>query len=65
VAANAYKYGFIVRYGSDDQSITGYEPEPWHIRYVGVALATEMHNDKIETLEQFFGITGGTTYVGS
>jgi D-alanyl-D-alanine carboxypeptidase len=62
VAANSYKYGFIVRYTVGNQNITGYEPEPWHIRYVGIPLATELHNSNVQTLEQFFSISGGTTY---
>lgn len=37
---NAYKYGFIVRYPKDTESITGYKYEPWHITYVGVKIAT-------------------------
>lgn len=28
-------YGFIVRYPKGKESITGYEYEPWHLRYVG------------------------------
>jgi len=32
---NAHKYGFIVRFTKDDERLTGYTPEPWHIRYVG------------------------------
>ena len=32
---NAYKYGFIIRYPKDKESITGYIYEPWHLRYVG------------------------------
>jgi D-alanyl-D-alanine carboxypeptidase len=62
VQANSYKYGFIVRYTAGNQSITGYEAEPWHIRYIGVSLATEMHNTKIQTLEQFFNVSGGSSY---
>ena len=62
LAANAYKYGFIVRYAADDQDITGYEAEPWHIRYVGVELSTEMHDKGIQTLEQFFNVSGGAVY---
>jgi D-alanyl-D-alanine carboxypeptidase len=62
VAANAYKYGFIVRYTTGDESVTGYEAEPWHIRYVGVSLATELHKTGITTLEKFFGISGGEVY---
>lgn len=56
VAANAYKYGFIVRYPEGKQNITGYRYEPWHIRYVGVELATELHNQNILTLEEFFSL---------
>ncbi len=62
LAAHAYQYGFIIRYAADNQNITGYEPEPWHVRYIGTALATEMHNRGIQTLEQFFNVSGGTTY---
>lgn len=60
--SNAYKYGFIIRYPSDKTTITGYSFEPWHVRYVGIALATEMHNQAIETLEEFFNLPGGNTY---
>jgi zinc D-Ala-D-Ala carboxypeptidase len=56
VAANAHKYGFIIRYPEDKDSVTGYRYEPWHLRYVGVELATEMHNKNIQTLEEFFSL---------
>jgi len=62
LAANAHLYGYILRYPADKIAITGYEYEPWHFRYVGVALATEMHKQNIQTLEEFFNVTGGTTY---
>lgn len=62
LAANAYKYGFIIRYTTTDESVTGYEYEPWHVRYVGTDLSTEMHNQGVETLEEFFDIAGGTSY---
>lgn len=32
---NCYKYGFIIRYTEEKESITGYMAEPWQIRYVG------------------------------
>lgn len=35
LAANCYKYGFIIRYPKNKESITGYKYEPWHIRYLG------------------------------
>lgn len=62
LAANAYRYGFIIRYPEGKQDITGYEYEPWHIRYVGPALSEEMHKGDVKTLEEFFNISGGTAY---
>lgn len=64
LAANCYKYGFIVRYPDGLEAITGYEYEPWHVRYIGVALATEMHTTGVQTLEQFFGLPAAPDYVG-
>jgi len=55
LAANAYKYGFIIRYQRGKTSLTGYAYEPWHVRYVGVDLAAEI-NKTDQTLEQFFGL---------
>jgi D-alanyl-D-alanine carboxypeptidase len=52
-AVNAYKYGFILRYLSDKQAITGYTFEPWHFRFVGKELAGEIQKSS-QTLEEFF-----------
>lgn len=62
LAAHAYQYGFVIRYPAGKQAITGYEYEPWHVRYVGTDLTQEMHKQGITTLEEFFGISGGETY---
>jgi D-alanyl-D-alanine carboxypeptidase len=62
LAANAYRYGFILRYPADKQAITGYVFEPWHFRYVGIPLATEMRNTGISTLEEFFGLPAAPNY---
>jgi len=62
LAANAWRYGFLLRYPADKETVTGYEYEPWHFRYIGKDLATELHKDHIETLEEFFDVSGGTTY---
>lgn len=59
LAAHAAMYGFIIRYTAGNEAVTGYSPEPWHVRYVGHELATEMQKDGIDTLEQFFGVDGG------
>ncbi len=62
LAANAATYGFIIRYTPQDQATTGYVYEPWHVRYVGVELAQEMKNKKIDTLEAFFGLPAAPDY---
>lgn len=56
VAANGHKYGFIVRYPKNKESVTGYIYEPWHLRYVGPELAAEVHSQGNVTLEEFFGL---------
>ncbi|MEN1984602.1 M15 family metallopeptidase [Paenibacillus hubeiensis] len=50
--ANAPKFGFIIRYGKDQEKLTGYSYEPWHVRYVGVYIAGEMTKQNL-TLEQY------------
>jgi D-alanyl-D-alanine carboxypeptidase len=55
VAANSYKYGFVIRYQQGKDAITGYEYEPWHIRYIGTDLAAEIHKTD-QTLEQYFDL---------
>lgn len=62
VAANAYKYGFVLRYHEDKDSITGYMYEPWHLRYVGKPLAEEVHKQGDPTLEEFFGLDPAPNY---
>ncbi len=42
--ANAYKYGFILSYPEGN---TYYKYEPWHWRFVGVLLATRLHDDHL------------------
>lgn len=39
---NCSKFGFIVRYTKEDEFITGYMEETWHLRYVGVKVAKEV-----------------------
>ena len=50
---NAYKYGFILRYPLGKEDITGYSYEPWHYRYVGTLLATELKQNNL-TLEEYY-----------
>jgi LAS superfamily LD-carboxypeptidase LdcB len=39
---NAYKYGFVLSYPKNNAY---YVYEPWHWRYVGISLATRLHNE--------------------
>ena len=55
VSEHAHRYGFIIRYPPDKAHITGYDNEPWHLRYVGVELATEMQASGL-TMEEHFGL---------
>ena len=51
LAAHAHEYGFHLRYQKGKEAITGYNFEPWHYRYVGVDLATALHQSGL-TLEE-------------
>lgn len=62
LAEHAAEYGFILRYPKGKDSITGYTYEPWHFRYVGTELALEMKKQNVDTMEEFFGISGGQQY---
>ena len=62
VAAHAWEYGFVVRYESGATGTTGYEPEPWHLRYIGPALAEAYHEGGYHTLEEFFGLPAAPDY---
>ncbi|WP_081890266.1 M15 family metallopeptidase [Paenibacillus tyrfis] len=52
LAANAPAYGYIIRYPKGKESITGYQYEPWHIRYVGTKVSKEIASKGL-TLEEY------------
>ena len=62
LAANAWQYGFILRYPNGQTATTGYQFEPWHFRYVGVDLATEMKSQNITVLEKFWKLPAAPSY---
>jgi zinc D-Ala-D-Ala carboxypeptidase len=62
LAENVHEYGFILRYPKGYRAITGFQYEPWHFRYVGVELATEMRTKGIKTLEEFWGLGPAPSY---
>lgn len=52
VAAHAHEYGFILRFPKGKEDVTGYQFEPWHLRYVGLLAAKEIYEQKL-TLEEY------------
>ncbi len=61
IATNAHRFGFIVRYQSGKEWLTGYTSEPWHLRYVGSAHAEAIYSAGL-TLEEYLGVPGGDYY---
>ena len=62
LADNAYLYGFVLRYPKGRTSVTGYQFEPWHFRYVGVELSSYMHSQGITILENVWKLPAAPTY---
>lgn len=52
---NSYKYGFIVRYAYATSAITGYMEEPWHLRYVGTEIASDIHEKNL-TFDEYYDL---------
>ncbi len=49
---HAHEFGFIIRYPAGKEQITGYQYEPWHLRYVGVEHAHAIQASGL-TLEEY------------
>ncbi|NNC12808.1 M15 family metallopeptidase [Planctomonas sp. JC2975] len=64
LAANAWRFGFLLRYPADKVLVTGFTYEPWHFRYIGASLAEQLHDSGCSTLEEYFGVPGGEDYPG-
>ncbi len=52
VLENMPKYGFILRYPKDKVTITGYQYESWHFRYVGIDAAKKITQSGL-TLDEY------------
>ncbi len=52
MAEHCHEYGFIIRYPEDKQEITEINYEPWHLRYVGIPVATYIMENGL-CLEEF------------
>lgn len=62
IMAHAWEYGWITRYEDGFTPVTGYVPEPWHLRYIGTELARAYHEGGWHTLEEFFGLPPAPAY---
>ena len=51
---NAYKYGFIYRFTTKYQNITGFRNEPWHYRYVGREIAKYIYEHNNMPYEEYY-----------
>lgn len=52
VEENAHEFGFIIRYPEGTEDITGYQYEPWHLRYFGEELAADIYESGL-TYEEY------------
>ena len=55
LAAHAQEYGFIIRYPKGKENVTGYQYEPWHLRYLGKEIAQAVYDSGL-CLEEYLGI---------
>ncbi|MFC0274303.1 D-alanyl-D-alanine carboxypeptidase family protein [Metabacillus herbersteinensis] len=53
IKENAHLFGFIIRYQKGNEELTGYQYEPWHLRYVGKEQAKVIFEHGL-TLEEYF-----------
>ena len=51
---NCYKYGFIIRYTAEKEKVTGYQAEPWQIRYVGSSETAKDIMDRGITFDEYY-----------
>lgn len=58
IHAELADYGFILRYPEGKEQITGYDYEPWHIRYIDSADTAREIMEQGLTLEEYLGETG-------
>lgn len=62
----AWRFGWIIRYPKGKEHITGYQYEPWHLRYIGKDAARAFAGRPELTLEEYLGLTKeGPTAVAS
>ena len=52
---HSFQYGFIVRYTKENKEITGYIEEPWHLRYLGKEIATDVVEKNL-TFDEYYDL---------
>ncbi len=57
---NCWKFGFIIRFPEGKESVTGYEFEPWHYRFVGRYTAEKIMKGNM-CLEEYLELVGNQT----
>lgn len=57
VRLHAAAHGFILRYPKGKRGITGIPYEPWHVRWIGVAAATDLKASGVATLERYLKVS--------
>ncbi|MBO7254465.1 MAG: M15 family metallopeptidase [Clostridia bacterium] len=61
---NAHLYGFVIHYTEENKRITGYMPEEWHIRYLGVDAATYIYDNNL-SVDEYLVMFGANGHGGS
>ena len=61
MAANAWKFGFILSYPADREDVTCYSYEPWHFRYFGRTLAAKIHASGLTPREYLWRLDSENT----
>jgi len=62
VAAHGADYGFVIRYPLGQEPVTGYAAEPWHLRFLGIAVAQDMMVRGIPSYEAYLGLPPAPDY---
>ncbi|MDR0483011.1 MAG: M15 family metallopeptidase [Cellulomonadaceae bacterium] len=63
LAKNVHRFGFVIRFEAGQTDVTGYESEPWHIRYIGKDLAARYEAEGWHSLEAFFSLPPAPDYL--
>lgn len=61
LAENGPDHGFIIRYPEGDTDVTGFDYEPWHLRYLGEETAAAVEESGLP-LEEYWGEPAAPDY---